>query len=80
MNEIQNLKDINIREVDVSTLVDIRNVQIDESMTYEQRIRDFVRQIKNPYCFLVGDVVVKLNFSANGPTITDSLERVLAKA
>ena len=41
-------------------LVDIRDVKIDRTLPTEERIRSFVEQIRDPYKFKVGDVVVKV--------------------
>ena len=44
-------------------LVDIRNVKIDRTLPSDERVRSFIEQIKNPYCFKVGDTVVKVSFA-----------------
>ena len=41
-------------------LVDIQNVQIDTSLSENERIRSFVEQVRDPYRFKVGDVVVNV--------------------
>lgn len=43
-------------------LVDIRNVGIDTSLSTEQRIKNLIKQIKNPYKFKYNDVIISLNF------------------
>lgn len=43
-------------------LVDIRNVEIDTSLSTEQRIKSLIKQIKNPYKFKHNDVIINLNF------------------
>ena len=48
---------------DLSELVDIRDVVIDKSLPLEERVKSYVEQIKNPYCFKVGDVVVRVSYS-----------------
>ena len=47
---------------DLSELVDIRDVVIDRTLPVEERIKSYVEQIKNPYCFKVGDVKVEALF------------------
>lgn len=47
-------------ELSAQPLVDIQNVQIDASLSENERIRSFVEQIRNPYRFKVGDVVVNV--------------------
>ncbi|MCI9223053.1 MAG: hypothetical protein HFF22_06735 [Oscillospiraceae bacterium] len=41
-------------------LVDVQNVQIDTSLSEKERIHSFVEQIRDPYRFKVGDVVVNV--------------------
>ena len=38
----------------LDSLVDIRDVKIDRSMSVEDRMKSYVEQIKNPYMFKVG--------------------------
>ena len=42
------------------SLVDIRDVKLDSSMEQADRVRSFIQQVKNPYRFKVGDVVVNV--------------------
>ena len=55
-------------------VVDIRDVVIDQDAPKEERIKSFLRQIKNPYCFKVGNVVVKTTFADTDVTLDDRLE------
>ena len=73
----QEMRDIDIRSVDLDLLVDIKNVQINTSLPREERILNFIEQIKNPYCFKVGKVAVKVSFSDTDATIEDCLEHYL---
>lgn len=59
-------------------LVDIRNVKIDRNLPSDERIRSFIEQIKNPYCFKVGDTVVKVSFADTPNTITDNFINMIA--
>lgn len=55
---------VDIRSVNVEELVDI--TAIDEHVPDEEqteRIRRFIQAVKNPYCFRVGNMVVKSSFS-----------------
>lgn len=44
------MRDIDIKTVDRSTLVDMNTVKIDASLPQKERMQEFIRQIKNPYC------------------------------
>ena len=56
------------RTIDRDTLVDLRTVKINTDLPKEERIRDFIRQVGNPYCYRIGKYVVHLSFSGNSRT------------
>lgn len=74
MIDLDALKNVDVRTVDINTLVDIRDVKLDRSLSKPERMRSFVEQIKNPYCFRYGDTVVKISFADTDRTIEDCLE------
>ena len=45
--------------------------------TVEDRLREFIKQIRNPYCYLDGKTVVKISFAATDTTMEDCLEHYL---
>ena len=57
-----------LETLDRDQLVDLRTVSVDTSLPKEERLRDFIRQVKNPYCYKIGKYVVCLSFSNNGLT------------
>jgi hypothetical protein len=61
-----------------SGLVDIKDVSVDKSLPKEERIADYIRQIKNPFCFKCGKYTVRVRFAENGPTLEDCLQRLVA--
>ena len=65
-------------EKNLSELVDIRDVVIDKSMTLEERVKSYVEQIKDPYCFKVGDVVVRVSYADKDKSLTDSFTSMIA--
>ena len=58
-------------------LADIRDVSVDQSLPKEERIAEFLRQIKNPYCFRCGKFTVRVQFANNGVTLEDCLKQIL---
>ena len=75
--DLNAMKNVDIRTVDPTTLVDIRDVKIDKNLPQSERIRDFIRQIKNPYCYKCGKAIVKVSFSDSTATLEDRLEHYL---
>ena len=65
-------------EKNLAELVDIRDVVIDKSLTLEERVKSYVEQIKNPYCFKVGDVVVRVSYAGKDKSLTDSFTSMIA--
>ena len=74
---IDAMKNIDPRTVDRSQLVDRRDIRIDPDASREERLRQFVRQIKNPYCYLDGKTVVKITFAKTETTMEDCLAHYL---
>ena len=61
--ELKAMSEVDIRTVDRSTLGDAESVNINTELSTEERISDYIRQIKNPYCYLYKGMVVKISFS-----------------
>lgn len=59
-------------------LVDIRDVHIDSDQPQEERIRSFVRQVKNPYRFKVGEVTVNIAYADTSATLNDCFADMLS--
>ena len=62
----------------LDSLVDIRDVKIDRSMSVEDRMKSYVEQIKNPYMFKVGNTVVRVSYANTQATINDNFVSLLA--
>lgn len=62
----------------LDSLVDIRDVKIDRSMSVEDRMKSYVDQIKNPYMFKVGNTVVRVSYANTQATINDNFVNLLA--
>jgi len=67
-----------IEKASAAELVDIRTVNVDKSLPKQERIAEYVRQIKDPYHFKCGKFTVKVRFAQNGPTLEDCLQRLMA--
>lgn len=74
---VEEMKNVDVRTVNRDDLVDIRDVHIDRSLPKEDRIRSFVKQIRNPYCFKCGNVVVKTRFADTDVTLEERMEHYL---
>lgn len=75
--DFETLQQVDVRTVDPDTLVDIKELDIDKTLPREQRMAEFVRQVKNPYCFKVGKVAVSVGYSGDGVTFEQRMEHYL---
>ena len=56
------LAGVDITTVNKEDLVDVSGLTFDNTVPREQRAAQVLRKVKNPYCFRVGDMGVKLEF------------------
>lgn len=78
VSELQQMRTLDPLCVDKNTLVDIESIQINMELPREKRIIDFIEQIKNPYLFKCGDLVVQSVFSDSGVTFTERIKQYLS--
>lgn len=75
--ELKDLKKVDPLAVNLDDLIDINDVEIQMQLPREERIADFIRQIKNPYLFKCGNVVVKIEFSQAEVTLTERMKQYM---
>lgn len=72
---LEQMKNIDIRSIDPASLVDIRDVSVNTGLPREERMLNYLKQIKNPYCFKCGKTIVKIGFADTEATLEDRLEK-----
>ena len=70
--ELEALRDAT--EIDRASLVDIHTIRIDKDLPAAQRAEQYLEQIKNPYCFLCGESVVRVRFDPDGGDLRNRLK------
>ncbi len=73
----EELQTVDIRTVKPEDVVDIQQIRIEEGLSQQERRREFIRQVKNPYCFRVGGIIVKASYSGNGVSLNDRFEELV---
>lgn len=74
---LKELQSVDIRTVKPEDIVDIQQIKMDEGFSQQEKRREFIRQVKNPYCFRVGKVIVKANYSENGVSLNERFEELV---
>ncbi len=67
-------------DVKSEELADISRLRIDSNGSLEERRRQYLNQVGNPYMVRVGDVVVKISFSDSGSSFEEAFENLLSGA
>ena len=67
-------KEINTDELDISELVDIRDVKIDSKKPYLIRMISYINQVKHPYCYCVGNVRVRVSYAGKEKTLIINIQ------
>ena len=74
---IESMKHISIKECDKEQLVDLLSIEIDGERSKRERMLDYLRQVKNPYYFKVGDVAVRLVFDESGRSFQECIKELV---
>ena len=75
---VEEMKAVDIRTVCPEELVDITKLSIDKSLEGDDGKAEFIRQVKNPYCYRVGNIIVKSSYSGDATLMERFQELVLA--
>lgn len=76
---LQELKRVNIKEVNPDELVDISEIEIDTKQSVQKRVKEYVEQVHNPYLVRVGEYVVKIGYSDCKETLNDRIKQYISK-
>jgi 2-phospho-L-lactate guanylyltransferase (CobY/MobA/RfbA family) len=75
--EWEAMKNINVITVDPATLVDIQTVDVNVDLPPNERMKDYIMQIKNPYCYKCGETIIKANFPFLGQKLINIIINIL---
>jgi len=75
---IGHIEDVDIRTVDIDDLMELASIQVPQGGKRE-RIHNYIKQTRNPYCFRIGKIAVQVDFLDIGDTLEDKLVEILAK-
>lgn len=71
--EFEEMKKVDIRTVELNILEDLDKIDVDKSLTKEERLLDFITKIKYPFCFICNGMVVKTSYSNTKDSLEDKL-------
>ena len=62
---------------DIDNFVDLKNLAIDKTKPIEERLKQFITDVKNPYMVRVDDTLVQIEFTG-GRNFLDALTAVFS--
>jgi len=76
LQDLEKMRLVDPLKVNRDELTDIRDVKINVELPKEERILDYIRQIKNPYLCKCGNLVIQSVFVETDITINDRLKQL----
>ena len=76
IEDLEKMKAVDIQTVEKDSLVDISSITINKELPPIERVTDFLKQIKNPYCYVDHGIVVKISFTGQ-KSLEDCLKSVM---
>lgn len=67
------MKKISTGSVNRDALKDIRDIEIDTTKPCDERIKQYIKQTGNPYCYLDDGVVVEIGYADTQVSLHDRL-------
>lgn len=67
-------------DVNIKDMKDIRDVRIDRNLPRDKRVKQYIRQVGNPYMVRVGSIKIKVRFANDGTSFEDAFEQMLLNA
>ena len=75
--KLERCRDVNLDDVKLEDVDEIKDIKIDRRKPSEERILDFIMKVKNPYIFKVNGKLVRIRFSETDKTAEACLTNVL---
>lgn len=80
LQDLENMRAIDPLTANPDELIDVRSVEINTELPKEERILDYITQIKNPYLCKCGNLVIQCEFAETDITLNDRLKQLFRMA
>lgn len=72
-SEKKQMQSVDIKTTDIDSLKNMEDVIVHTELPKEERIKDYIQQIGNPYCYRNGKYIVKTSFANTDVTLEERL-------
>ena len=75
--QIRQMKNRDIRTIEQSELQELQQDAVEHGLPQEERLKNLLDKVRNPYCYLDNGIIVKLNFAPRGSsTLSERIGRL----
>ena len=79
--QIRQMKNRDIRTIEQSELQELQQDAAEHGLPQEERLKNLLDKVGNPYCYLDSGIIVKLNFAPRGgSTLSERVGRCFQSA
>ena len=79
--QIRQMKNQDIRTIEQSELQELQQDAVEHGLPQEERLKNLLDKVENPYCYLDNGIIVKLNFAPReSSTLSERIGRCFQSA
>ena len=75
--EYRALLDVDFDDVDIKDMPDMAEIKINQSLSQEERQKQYLDKVGNPYLIRIGNMKIKVRFANNGISMEQAFENLL---
>ena len=75
--EYRALLDVEFDDVDIKDMPDMAEIKINKSLSQEERQKQYLDKVGNPYLIRIGNMKIKVRFANNGISMEQAFENLL---
>lgn len=75
--EYRALLDVDFADVDIKDMPDMAEIKINKSLSQEERQKQYLDKVGNPYLIRIGNMKIKVRFANNGISMEQAFENLL---
>ena len=81
LEQVHQMKDRDIRTIEQHELQELPQDAVEHGLPQEERLKNLLDKVRNPYCYLDNGIIVKLNFAPRGSsTLSERIGRCFQSA
>ena len=81
LEQVHQMKDRDIRTIEQHELQELPQDAVEHGLPQEERLKNLLEKVGNPYCYLDNGIIVKLNFAPRGSsTLSERIGRCFQSA